>query len=120
MKEVAIPVSQVRAKQMEVFAPSIATMQLSVIMEFALMRRVNVCLVGEGSCGKSSLMRELIDTQLSRFASLDMVSTALFARASLKSFQTTIEDHLERKRKDVYAPQGGRMLIVAIEDLNMP
>jgi predicted GTPase len=86
MKEVALPVSQIKAKQMEIFMPSIATMQLSVLMEVALLKRVNVALVGEGSCGKSSLMRELFTTQFSRFADLDLVSTSLYAQASLKSF----------------------------------
>ena len=47
-------------------------------MEIALLRGVHVALVGEGSCGKSSLMREILGTQFSRFPDVDVMQYALF------------------------------------------
>ena len=97
--------------------PTVDSVRTKHLIMLLLKSGMNTLLVGNVGVGKSMV----IDSCLEELPDDYIGSRITFsAQTSSNSLQDTIEGKLEKRSKGVLAPPGGRKLILAIDDLNMP
>jgi len=101
----------------KIMIPTVDSVRTKHLIMLLLKSGMNTLLVGNVGVGKSMV----IDSCLEDLPDDYIGSRITFsAQTSSNSLQDTIEGKLEKRSKGVLAPPGGRKLILAIDDLNMP
>uniref|UniRef100_A0A3B1KJE1 Dynein axonemal heavy chain 11 n=1 Tax=Astyanax mexicanus TaxID=7994 RepID=A0A3B1KJE1_ASTMX len=99
-----------------VLVPTVETVRLQYFLRLLLDRGQPVMLVGGTGTGKSSLIRNLLDTLPDDFLS---ISAPLHYYTSSSSLQRLLERPLEKRAGRSYTPPGSRRLVYFIDDMNM-
>jgi dynein heavy chain len=94
------------------------TERIGYLTQLAVRQGIPVMLVGPTAAGKSLVVRQSIAAlPVSEFASLCVQFTATTTAAT---FQTLVDNSLERRGVGHYAPSMNRHLVLLIDDLSMP
>jgi len=101
----------------KIMIPTVDSVRTKHLATLLLKAGMNTLIVGNVGAGKSMV----VDSCLSELPEGYIGSRITFsAQTSSNSLQETIEGKLEKRSKGSLAPPGGRKLILAIDDLNMP
>ena len=101
----------------KIMVPTIDSVRTKHLMKMLLGVGMNALVVGNVGVGKSMI----IDSCLSELPEEYTTSKVSFsAQTSSASLQETVEVRLEKRSKGNLAPPGGKKLVLAIDDLNMP
>ena len=101
----------------QIMVPTIDSVRTKHLMKMLLGVGMNTLVVGNVGVGKSMI----IDSCLSELPEEYTTSKVSFsAQTSSASLQETVEVRLEKRSKGNLAPPGGKKLVLAIDDLNMP
>jgi len=101
----------------KIMIPTVDSVRTKHLTMMLLKSGMNALIVGNVGVGKSMV----VDSCLQDLPDDYIGSRITFsAQTSSNSLQDTIEGKLEKRSKGILAPPGGRKLILAIDDLNMP
>ena len=101
----------------KLMVPTVDTVRTQHITQLLIESNTNVLIVGNVGVGKSMVVNSCLEELPDRYVGGRITFSA---QTSSHSLQDTIEGKLERRSKGVFAPSGGRKLILAIDDFNMP
>ncbi|CEG01942.1 Dynein heavy chain [Ostreococcus tauri] len=101
----------------KIMIPTIDSVRTKHVASLLLGAGSNTLIVGNVGVGKSMV----VDSLLTELPEGYVGSRITFsAQTSSNSLQETVEGKLEKRSKGSLAPPGGRKLVLAIDDLNMP
>ena len=101
----------------DMIVPTVDTVRNSFVVDTLLRFKRNVMLVGNTGTGKTILVQSVLKDLPDSISKL----TVNFSAATTSSaVQEIIEGPMEKRSKDKLGPQGGKSLVVFIDDFNMP
>jgi len=107
-----------KAKYQDIVVPTVDTIRYSYLLNINLENRKPMLLVGPTGTGKSVYVKHLIrGLNTEKFVSLVINFSA---RTSSNQTQFLIEEKISRIRNGVFAPTGGKRMVVFVDDLSMP
>lgn len=102
----------------DIVIPTLDYCRMRNLMNFSLTNKIHLLLVGQTGTGKSVDALSFLGEGLTdRFTGMSVV---LSAQTSSSQLQDTIFQQLEKRKKGVFGPEGGKTLICLVDDLNMP
>lgn len=101
----------------DMIVPTIDTVRNSYIVDVLVKIKKNVMLVGATGTGKTvlamQLLKDLPETHSQLVVNFSAATTS-------NAVQEIIEGPMEKRSKDKLGPQGGKSLVIFIDDFNMP
>ena len=101
----------------DMIVPTVDTVRNSYIVETLMKFKRNVMLVGNTGTGKTVLVQSVLKDLPS---SMSKLIINFSAATSSSAVQDIIEGPMEKRSKDKLGPQGGKSLVIFIDDFNMP
>jgi dynein heavy chain len=101
----------------KILVPTVDTIRNSYLVNALVKANKHVLLVGNTGTGTTSTVRGTLTNPPEGFSALTINFSA---QTSSNRVQEIIESNVEKRTKDVYVPQGGKKMIVFVDDLNMP
>ncbi|GAB1605521.1 dynein axonemal heavy chain 1-like isoform X5 [Argonauta hians] len=105
------------AKFADIIVPTIDTIRSSFVLELLLKNNKTVLCVGPTGTGKTLTISNKLINMPARFISEFIVFSA---KTGSNQTQDLIDGKLDKRRKGVFGPPLGKMLLFYIDDLNMP
>ncbi|CAB3999965.1 Hypothetical predicted protein, partial [Paramuricea clavata] len=104
----------------EVFVETDQTIRIRLLMELVRMSGRNILLVGPEGAGKSCLVNDFLDKQVTEDKKLMVRRFVYSSNSTASSLQRFIESNIHHRQGYDYGARGGKTLSVFIEDLNLP
>jgi dynein heavy chain len=101
----------------KILVPTVDTLRSKTIALTLVGVHKHVLIVGNVGVGKTMVAQSCLDALPGGRSSM-MINFS--AQTSSNSLQNTIEGKLEKRSKGVFAPAGGKNMVVYIDDFNMP
>ena len=101
----------------KIMIPTVDTVRTKHVVSLLLKSGANTLITGNVGVGKSMVVDSLLSELPEGFSGSRVTFSA---QTSSNSLQETIESKLEKRSKGSLAPPGGRKLVLAIDDFNMP
>lgn len=101
----------------EILVPTTDTVKYRFLLNVLLNAGLNVLISGETGVGKSVITQEFLNT-----ADEELVSASIgfSGKTTSRNLQDVFESKLEKKRKTLLGPPGGKKMVFFIDDVNMP
>lgn len=109
--------SHVNVPFFKIMIPTIDTVRTKHVASLLLKSGTNTLITGNVGVGKSLVVDSMISDLPEGFSGSRITFSA---QTSSNFLQETIESKLEKRSKGILAPPGGRKLVLAIDDFNMP
>ncbi|XP_028415382.1 dynein heavy chain 8, axonemal-like isoform X2 [Dendronephthya gigantea] len=104
----------------EVFVETDQTIRIRLLMDLVRMSGRNILLVGPEGAGKSCLVNDFLDKQVTENKRLMVRRFVYSSNSTASSLQRFIESNIHHRQGYDYGARGGKILSVFIEDLNLP
>ncbi|KAF0304890.1 Dynein heavy chain 2, axonemal [Amphibalanus amphitrite] len=102
----------------KILVPTVDTVRYEYILRTLISHEFPAMLVGPVGTGKSSLASSVLaQMDVNKYTVLPV---NMSAQTTSNNVQAIIESRMEKRTKNVYVPQGGKRLVVFLDDLNMP
>ncbi|KAG2454516.1 hypothetical protein HYH02_000363 [Chlamydomonas schloesseri] len=102
-----------------ILVPTVDTAAVTFLLSTAINAKYPFLLVGPTGTGKSvTVVRCLLELDPEVFAPANIIGFS--AQTSANATQALVDAKVDKRRKGVYGPAGGRRAICFIDDLNMP
>eukprot|EP00198_Chlamydomonas_reinhardtii_P010624 XP_001699961.1 dynein heavy chain 4 [Chlamydomonas reinhardtii] len=102
-----------------ILVPTVDTAAVTFLLSTAINAKYPFLLVGPTGTGKSvTVVRCLLELDPEVFAPANIIGFS--AQTSANATQALVDAKVDKRRKGVYGPAGGRRGVVFIDDLNMP
>ena len=106
-------------KFQQIMVPTVDTSRYSFLLDLFIRDAQPVMLVGPTGTGKSVYVHNKLNHNLDT----NLYSTIVInfsAQTSANQTQFLIDDKMDRRRRGVFGPSGGKKCVVFVDDLNMP
>ena len=101
----------------KILVPTIDTLRTKTVALTLIKVQKHCMLVGNVGVGKTMVAQSCLESLPSGRSSMTINFSA---QTSSNSLQNTVEGKLEKRSKGVFAPAGGKKMVVYIDDFNMP
>ncbi|XP_018342049.1 PREDICTED: dynein heavy chain 2, axonemal [Trachymyrmex septentrionalis] len=102
----------------KIIVPTVDTVRYDYIVSSLLSNGFPVLVVGPVGAGKTSAIHSVLELLDDTKYAVLLVNMS--AQTTSATVQNVIESRLEKRKKGVYGPTGGRTMIVFVDDFNMP
>ena len=103
----------------QVMVPTVETIRQGYCLELLLSKQKPAFFTGVTGIGKSVIIQNVLDT-LNKKTGLIPVQIAFSAQTSSSRTQFSIEEKLQKKRRDIYGAPVGKNIAIFVDDINMP
>ena len=103
----------------ELVVPTVEIIRQSYYLEHLICKEKQVFFTGAAGIGKSMIIQRLL-ANMQKSQSLVPVQLTFSAYTSSLASQLSIEENLQKKRRDLYGAQVGQKIVIFIDDVNMP
>lgn len=107
-----------KAQYAEIIVPTFDSIRMKFVKRTLLTNKKHVLSPGPTGTGKTVNISNLLNLEMSE--EFGNVPISFSAQTSANQTQDAIDQKIEKRRKGVYGPQGGKPLVLFIDDMNMP